>query len=298
MRIGIDIGGTKVDAVVVNGGGTVVAHHRQPVQHGPSGVVRSAVTAAEEVAQLVGMDPRGARSIGVGVPGAVADGVVRHALNLKVEQVDLSGALRGQWGVPIVVENDVNAAAHGAWHLAGGGHTSVAYLNLGTGLAAGVVLNGQLWRGARGAAGEIGHICIDPAGPLDTDGQPGGLETFASGSGITRQWGVPDARVQDVAAAASAGDPRAVDIMERFHYGVATAIRILALTFDVDHVVLGGGLTRMGEPLMRAVGDVVAGWEAGSAFLASLGLMARTTVTDSSQAIAAVGAALLEVDGG
>src|SRR5690606_42029336 len=87
---------------------------------------------------------------------------------------------------------------------------SVADLNVGTGLAAGIILGGRLWRGVRGAAGEIGHISINPAGPVGADGLAGGLETYASGSGMVQQWGTSGAHAEDVLAAAASGDAEAV----------------------------------------------------------------------------------------
>lgn len=297
-RIGVDIGGTKVAAVVLDAHGTTVARHRVPVRMGPDGVVASALEAVAAVTAEAGTTPAAAGSVGVGVPGAVASGVVRHALNLGVDELDLEAELSRSWGVPVQVENDVNAAAVGAWHLRGGRGSSVAYLNVGTGLAAGIILDGRLWRGARGAAGEIGHICVDPCGPIGSDGRAGGLETYASGSGIARQWGRPGESVPEVLAAARAGDTDAVAIVDRLMYGVATAVRILVLTFDVEHVLLGGGLTGMGAELTDGAAGVIAQWESDSPFLRSLEMTERMSLAPSDVPVAAIGAALLEVANG
>ena len=297
-RIGVDIGGTKVDAVVVAPGGAVLARHRVPVELGPEGVVASAHRAVVHAVEAAGIELTEAVSVGVGVPGAVTDGVVRHALNLGVTELDLAGALRGVWSLPVQVENDVNAAAVGAWHLSGPGSRSVAYLNLGTGLAAGLILDGRLWRGAHGAAGEIGHISIDPQGPLGADGMPGGLETYASGSGISHQWGRDGESVREVLAAARQGDQQAAAIRDRLMYGVATAVRILVLTFDVDRVMLGGGLTGMGAELTDGAQAVIDDWESASPFLGSLGMGERMSLVPAEQPVAAIGAAMLEVDRG
>ncbi len=142
------------------------------------------------------------------------------------------------------VENDVNAAALGAFHLLEKvPEHSMAYLNLGTGLAAGLVLGGRLWRGSRGVAGEIGHIPVDPAGPICPCGQRGCLELMASGSAIAREWPTDDPMpVRALFTAADAGDPLAIEVRTRFVENVAAAVRILVLTVDVDSVVIGGGL--------------------------------------------------------
>ena len=130
----------------------------------------------------------------------------------------------------------------------------MAYLNLGTGIAAGIVADGELWRGARGTAGEVGHISIDPNGPLCRCGQRGCIEALAGGGAIAERWGRPGALpVRDVFDAADAGDPLARELRSGLARGVAAAVRVLVLTADVDVVVLGGGVTALGDRLMADV---------------------------------------------
>ena len=294
MRVGVDIGGTKTEAVLLADDGTIAAQLRLPTGFGPESVVESAVRAVTEVA---GTSLGAVASIGVGIPGAVdsVTGRVSHALNLGVEYLELGAELGRQLGAPVRVENDVNAAALGAFHLLDLPATaSMGYLNLGTGLAAGLVLGGQLWRGSRGAAGEIGHILVDPTGPLDLDGQPGGLEVMASGSGIARQWGTgEDNSVTAVLDAADDGDERAIEIRRRLFDGVATSVRILVLTVDVDLVVIGGGISRLGPRLLGGVDSIFAAWGAQSPFIQSLELPSRLRVLPADSPVAALGAAYL-----
>jgi glucokinase len=294
LCIGVDIGGTKTEAVLLGAGGEVLRELRLPTGHGPEEVVATAVAAIEGVRSAAGDK---VVSIGVGIPGMVdpAGGAVSHAINLGVEHLDLGPLLAERFGTAVRVENDVNAAALGAFHLLNQrASASLAYLNLGTGLAAGLVLRGELWRGARGAAGEIGHILVDPAGPLDLDGQRGGLEVVASGSGVARQWGSSaDNTVTAVLDAADAGDGHAIEIRRRLFEGVASSVRILVLTVDVDLVVIGGGLARLGERLLGGVHSVIAGWESQSSFIESLDLGARITTLPSEAPVAALGAAHL-----
>lgn len=299
LRVGVDIGGTKTEAVLVDASGAVLQQVRIPTGLGPDEVVASAVAAVVGVAG----DALGEiASIGVGIPGTVdaAHGVVSHAMNLEIERLELGSTLAQHFGMPVRVENDVNAAALGAFHLTGQpSDASIAYLNLGTGLAAGLVLRGELWRGARGAAGEIGHVLVDPAGPLDLDGQRGGLEVVASGSGIARQWASGDENaVTVVLDAADAGDARAIEIRRRLFEGVAASVRILVLTVDVDHVVIGGGLAGLGDRLLGGVHAVIAGWEAQSPFIASLALGERLLLVPAGTPVAALGAAHLGAVGG
>ena len=296
MRIGIDIGGTKTDAVLIDPDGIVVERIRLPTGFGPGAVVETAVSA---VTRLLALRPATAEySIGVGIPGTVdsATGHVSHAVNLGVDSLALAAALRSRLATTVRVENDVNAAAMGAYSLlAATEHpSSMAYLNLGTGLAAGLVLNGSLWRGSLGAAGEIGHIPIDPLGALCPCGQRGCLETVASGSAIARQWPTADHRpAQSLFAAATSGDSRAIEIRDRFIEAIASAVRLLVLTVDVDVVVIGGGLSNLGPPLLHAVQGVLEQWQGTSPFIASLDLARRVRLLPEGFPAAVVGAALV-----
>ena len=297
MRMGVDIGGTKTEAVAVADDGSVVGSVRLPTGFGPEAVVASTVAAVTALAESTQMRVGDFATVGVGIPGAVdaASGVVSHALNLGLERLALGDELAARLGTDVRVENDVNAAALGAFHLfEQPARASMSYLNLGTGLAAGLVLRGELWRGARGGAGEIGHILVDPAGPLDLDGQRGGLEVVASGSGIARQWGRGDGNaVSAVLDAADSGDSAAIEIRRRLYEGVAASVRILVLTVDVDLVVVGGGISGLGDRVMAGVRDVFDGWNAQSPFILSLGLADRVRLLPAGAPVAAVGAAHL-----
>lgn len=297
MRIGIDIGGTKTEAVVVAADGSVLESVRLPTGFGPEAVIASTLAAVDALTAASGRGTADFTTVGVGIPGAVdaATGRVSHAINLGLEQLELGADLTAVLGRPVRVENDVNAAALGAFHLFDQPATaSMAYLNLGTGLAAGLVLAGELWRGARGGAGEIGHILVDPAGPLDLDGQHGGLEVVASGSGIARQWGRGNGNaVSAVLDAAEGGDAAAVEIRRRLFEGVAASVRILVLTVDVDLVVVGGGISSLADRIMGGVGEVFAGWASQSPFIDSLGLAERIRILPAGAPVAALGAAYL-----
>jgi len=299
LRVGLDIGGTKTDAVAVASTGEIVQQVRMPTGFGPDAVLETAVAAVTQLAELTGTAITEFTSIGIGIPGAVDNGTgrVTHAVNLGLEGLELGSELSERLGRPVRIDNDVNAAALGAFHLLEKHeHLSMAFLNLGTGLAAGIIIDGTVWRGSRGTAGEIGHIPVDPNGPECPCGQRGCLEMVASGSAIARQWPTDDPKpARALFAAAAAGDAHALDVKQRFVENVAAAVRLLVLTVDVDSVVIGGGLSSLGPVLLDDVRAVLASWEAESAFLASTKLSERVAIVPVDFPAAAVGAALVGV---
>ena len=195
-------------------------------------------------------------------------------------------------GVPVFVENDVNAASLGAVAITG--QDDLVYLSIGTGLAAGLVLDGRLRRGVHWAAGEIGHVPVDPGGQPCQCGQRGCLETVASGSALDAAWPSSDQQpAQAIFAAAARGDERATAVRDRFADGVAGAVRVLSLAVDPRTVVLGGGVAHLGDQMVVAVSQALARQASGSPFLTSLDLAERLRVIPSDQPVAAVGAARL-----
>ena len=295
MKIGLDVGGTKTDAVAVDAGGTIIGRVRLATGWGPEAVTGTVLAAVRALGTEAGVDVTAIHSVGIGIPGQVEPGTARvvHAVNLGVDELDLAAAVEPTLGVPVRVENDVKAAAFGAFALHGGSG-SMAYLNLGTGIAAGVVSDGKLWRGARGTAGEVGHISVDPAGPLCRCGQRGCIEAFAGGGAIAERWNRPGSLpVRDVFDAADAGDPFARDLRTGLARGVAAAVRVLVLTADVDTVVLGGGVTALGARLMADVAAELAASADASPFMRSLHLEQRVELLPAGSPAAALGAALI-----
>lgn len=295
MKVGLDVGGTKTAAVAVDADGGIRGRVRLPTGWGGDAVVQTIVAAVRALGPEAGVELSSIRSIGIGIPGQVdvRTGRVEHAVNLGVESLELARAVEPLVGLPVRVENDVKAAAVGAYELHGGSG-SMAYLNLGTGVAAGIVDRGVLWRGARGTAGEVGHVPIDPRGPRCRCGQHGCIEVFAGGGALAERWGRPGALpVRDIFDAADAGDERAHALRAGLSHGVAAAVRVLVLTTDVDVVVLGGGVSVLGD---RLLGDVRAQLQASaeaSPFLRSLRLAERVELLPAGSPAAALGAALI-----
>lgn len=292
MRVGLDVGGTKIDAVALEDDGSVATRFRLPSGFGPDEVLANAVTAVRAIEERVAAP---ITSVGVGIPGVVDpwSGRVRHAVNLGLEDLALGPLLEAATQVPVVVENDVNAAALGASRLMGL-TGPVAYLNVGTGLAAGIVVDGHLWQGARGVSGEIGHIPSDPVGLDCPCGQRGCLETVASGSAVARRWPTTDEHpARSLFDAADAGDEDARAIRAELAGGIAAAVRLLVLTVDVESVVIGGGVSHLGAPLLDDVLATLVDWSSRSPFLASLQLSSRVCLVPPALPVAAAGAAAL-----
>lgn len=299
---GVDVGGTKVDAALLDADGRVRTAVRTLTRRGVDGVVTSVVEAVERLCAGAGLEPAELACVGVGVPGMVdgASGVVSHAVNLGLDAapVPLASLLEQRLGVEAVrVENDVNVAALGAaevLRIEG----DLAYLALGTGVAAGLILDGRLRRGHLGVAGEIGHVPWGDRSRLCPCGQRGCLELYASGSALGAAW--PSGRGRpapvELYEAAAAGDAGAVRIRDEHAEAVAMCVRVLVLTTGVRTVVLGGGVSALGTPLLDAVVGVLREAQEQSPFLRSLRLDERVLLAPREGHVAAVGAARLAQD--
>jgi glucokinase len=264
VNAGIDIGGTKIAVLIVDRDGLVRGRATHATSVGDQATAAPAIAAAlDEALATANLQRDELDAIGVGVPGRV-DPVAGHvtlAVNLGWTDFDLRGALENELGRPVVIENDARAAALGLHRrraATGANGSDLAYLAVGTGIAAGVVLDGKLHRGTRGLAGEIGHAIIDPEGPRCACGQSGCLEAFASGPSIARRAtaaGLHATSAKDVYAAAVAGDATACELVDDVGRRLAWAVHLLVMTYDVDHVVVGGGVSHAGsafaEPIHR-----------------------------------------------
>ncbi|WP_181409024.1 ROK family protein [Schumannella soli] len=276
-RLGVDIGGTSTRAVVVDESGVI---GEAEATSGRGVVAALDVVLATAQAALESAGRPTTSSIGAGVPGVVdaRAGIVRHAVNLEIDEWHLREQLEDRLGLPAAVDNDVNAAALGA-RRALQIEESLAYLNLGTGVAAGIVGVSGVLRGARGGAGEVGHLSVDPRGPRCGCGRRGCIEAYAGGRFV-------DGR-------ALFRMPAASPERQRFGWAVASAVISLLLMVDVEHVVVGGGMARSRAALLETISNGVVALEADSTFIAGLDAHRRLQVIDPGIDVAAIGAALL-----
>jgi predicted NBD/HSP70 family sugar kinase len=298
VLLGVDVGGTSTDAVVVAGEMEVIGRSTLPTGHGSRQSILATVLEASRLA-VADASVDGVAAVGIGVPGIVDDaaGSTRHAVNLGIEDdaLDIGPALSDRLGVPSHVENDARAAAHGAYMLAAASDPqlrSLAYVSIGTGISAGFVLDGDLYRGSGGIAGEIGHVVADPAGPTCACGLPGCLEAIASGRSASR-WGGDGHGMTALFDSAAAGDAAAIEAGRRIAAALARALYGLVLSHDVERIVVGGGVIRHTPPLVTAIEDAVAAIETASPLATDLSPSSRISIADPSLPIGAIGAAAL-----
>jgi glucokinase len=253
---GVDVGGSKVAVLLTDRELTPIARHTVATGVGdPDAAVDQVADAIITALRSADRVPADLAAIGIGVPGRVDPlaGVVTLAVNLGWHEVALGPGLEQRFAVPVAVENDVKAAAAG---LASRGRTDgvidLAYLGIGTGISAGVVLGGRLYRGSRGLAGEIGHVVLQEDGPTCECGLHGCFEAMASGRGIASLAEAAhmhgDARLSaaDVYRAAAEGDPIARGIVGAAGRAVARAVHLLVMTYDLQAVFIGGGVASAG----------------------------------------------------
>ncbi len=263
---GIDIGGTKIATLIVDGEGQVLGRATHASTVADQTAAAAAIAACLDDA-LAGspLHRHDLGAVGVGVPGRVdpVRGHVTLAVNLGWTDFALRDELEAAIGRPVVVENDARAAAVGLHERAiAGPSDDIAYLAVGTGIAAGVVLGGRLHRGARGLAGEIGHAIADASGPRCGCGQRGCLEALASGPSIARRARAASAR--EVYEAAAGGDPSAISLVDDVGRRLAWAVHTLVMAYDVERVIVGGGVSHAGAPFERPLRRELASLRAAS----------------------------------
>jgi glucokinase len=259
-RVGaVDIGATKVLVGLANQAGQLLKNSviRFETPQEPAALVEAIVIA---LAQVGGRD---VRAIGCAVPGPLdaSTGTLVRLHNRNWENVPLGPMLSDQAGVAVVLEDDATAAATGeALQGAGAGCDPVAYLTVSSGVGAGIVIGGLALRGAHGFAGEVGHLVIDPSGPLCGCGRRGDVESYAGGLCLLRRLEahlpglagedaepaldtvISPASVETVFALARAGHPVASELIGEARYAVSFALAALAAVCDPERIVVGGSV--------------------------------------------------------
>jgi glucokinase len=269
LACGIDVGGTKIAGGVVDEHGTVLEELRVESPATDVGAIEDAIE--KLVTELRTRHP--IEAVGVGAAGYIdkSRAVVLFAPNLAWRDLDLKADLEGTLSLPVVVENDANAAAWGEFQF-GAGHDvdDLLLVTVGTGVGGGLVLDGALYRGAFGVGAEIGHMRVVPDGLLCGCGNHGCFEMYASGSALVREaraaaragsllaadllaraGGDPDAITGPfVTEAARGGDPFATEQLAAVGRWLGEGIASLTAVLDPAVVVIGGGVSAADELLL------------------------------------------------
>jgi len=252
---GIDLGGTQVRVVFGNAKGDILSGARTQTK---------ALGTPARVVGWIGAQARrhevDLKMAAIGAPGPVDPrtgmlinppnlGDPRHWYNVPITEL-----LRAELGCPVQLQNDANLAGLGEFHQgAGRGTRDMTYITWSTGVGAGVVIDGRLVDGAHGSAGEVGHMIIDPNGPVCGCGQRGCVEAICSGANIEKRYGTP---AKELLEAAAEGDEHGVAVAEEMSTAMGIALINVSNLYDPEMIVMGGGVTqswRLLHPRMMKV---------------------------------------------
>ncbi|BCJ30642.1 glucokinase [Actinocatenispora sera] len=272
LTVGIDIGGTKVAGGVVDSAGRVLDRTRRDTPGLSKSPREVEETIADVVDELTGRHDVAA--VGIGAAGFVdaTGSSVLFAPHLSWRHEPLREALSSRLRLPVVVENDANAAAWAEWRFgAGQGEDHLICITLGTGIGGGIVVDGLVQRGRYGVAGEFGHMQVVPGGHRCECGNRGCWEQYASGNALVREarelaaaespvaQALLDRAGRDVAAitgplvteAAMAGDPTAIELFDEIGHWLGVGMAGLACALDPGCFVIGGGVSDAGDLLLN-----------------------------------------------
>lgn len=274
LTIGVDVGGTKVAAGVVDESGLILDRTRVDTPpHDPDAVVAAIAGAVDQL-----RTGREIETVGIGVAGFVDHerANVYFAANLRWQDVPLRAELEQRLGLPVVVENDANAAAWGEFRFgAGREETHIVCVTVGTGIGGGVIAGGELYRGGFGVAAEIGHVQVVAGGRPCGCGQRGCWEQYASGNALVRDAreraaesreeaeillrlgdGTPEGiKGEHVSQAARLGDPVAITTFESLGGWLGQGLASLAAVLDPETFLVGGGVSEAGDLFFKPMVD-------------------------------------------
>lgn len=273
--IGIDIGGTNLKAGLVNDEGSILAMEKRKIAEvsDQKALVEALVALTQSLTERGGLTPEQIRSVGVGVPGAVEihSGAVLYTCNLPLRNVPLRKLFHRYLPYPLYVENDANCAALAEYYAgAGKGSKRFVTITLGTGVGAGILHNGQIYHGANGMAGEVGHMSIVYHGEPCPCGRRGCWERYASASALTREtkaamqadkntimWkmtqDIDHVNAKLAFDAAAKGDETARKVIDSWIEYVGVGIANVINTFEPEVICIGGGVSNQGEVLLAPV---------------------------------------------
>jgi len=260
-RIGIDLGGTKIEGVILDSSGREIFRKRIATEreHGYQHILNRLKLLHDE---LVAAVPGQLTTFGIGTPGAISKrtGLLKNSNTVCMNGQPVKADLEKMLGRKIEIQNDANCFAMAEALLgAGRGKKLVFGVIIGTGCGGGIVYNGEVFTGPQAIAGEWGHMSIDPNGPLCFCGQLGCTETFISGGGLEKRYaekfGVKKP-LKEIEKEFYAGQPQAVEFMQNFFRHFGRAIANLIDILDPDIVVIGGGVSNFDAVYTEGIAQV------------------------------------------
>jgi glucokinase-like ROK family protein len=275
VLIGADLGATSLDVAIMGPDLSVLARHSEEadIRSGPGLVLARVRLLMRELLVQCGKTPRQVISIGIGVPGPVDfdnGQLVNPPLMPHWDSFSIRDYLREEYTAPVFVDNDVNLMALGElWRLQRS-LKNFLVIKIGTGIGCGIVCHGEVYRGANGSAGDVGHICVDVTGPRCHCGNLGCVEVMAAGPAITRmatqaatsgesvllaQYLQDNGVITplDVAQASRNGDAAANRIIQSAGNLIGQMLASVVNFFNPSHVFIGGGITRIGPLFLASV---------------------------------------------
>lgn len=279
LYLGVDLGGTKIMTALAQGDGDLLAQTRVPTgaQHGQGHVLDQINGSVATVLAQAGVGKKRIHSLGVGAPSPLLpqEGILYNASNLGWQNVPLQKILEKEWGFPVHLENDANAAAWGEkWFGAGQGYSHLIYITVSTGIGGGIILEDRIYRGSTGSAGEFGHIPVVFGGSLCGCGKRGCLETVASGPALIKKAQLlalqEKTRIGELAGevekidgeilmkAAQEGDSQAIQLYWQLAQDLGQALAGVATIFNPQCLIIGGGVAGAGDLLFEPLQEAMA----------------------------------------
>jgi len=274
----IDMGATHTSIALADFTARILQEIEYPfdIKRGPEICLEEANRNLLKLLESQGLSLSDLAAVGVGVPGPVikeAGMVISPPIMPGWDHFPIRATLEKTWGCPVTLNNDAELGALGEWaYGAGRGENNIAYIKVGSGIGAGLILNKQIYGGTTGAAGEIGHLTIEENGPLCDCGNHGCLEAFAGGHAIAKQGqllansgkrtllsNLPPEKItaHQVAEAARRGDIHAQQILRRAGTFIGIAIAGLINLFNPSIVIIGGGVAQVGDTLTIPIREAV-----------------------------------------
>ncbi|AUM63536.1 glucokinase [Brevibacillus laterosporus] len=275
MIVGVDIGGTTIKIALLDPNGEIITKTQipTPVSEGEDAIIGQMTNTIDQLMAEQGLTKEEAYGIGIGVPGPVDTdtGFVYEAVNLGIKDTALKAKTEALTGLPTYVENDANAAALGEmWRGAGQGTDNLVAITLGTGIGGGIIIDGKIVHGVKGVGGEIGHVTVNPDGPLCNCGKKGCMERYGSATAIILgiETAAKEGRsaylakqlaekgsltAKDAFDAAAEGDLVAQEVIDQAAFYTGFGLSHIANLLNPAKIVIGGGVSAAGDALFSLI---------------------------------------------